>query len=148
MIVGFFVYSFTIRGTEVAIYDYAHYNEILLDNKSKIFVLKDYKNKRHFDRTLTNNVEVEKKFRDRFEVIEINGISEIDNILLKEKVDIFYVLKSGENDGIYSKKVKSCIHCVFNDDDRHGDVYFPIYKRTKINEQVTNYVPHIVKEFV
>lgn len=36
MNVGFFVRHFTERGTEVAIYDYAKYNEEILKNKSYI----------------------------------------------------------------------------------------------------------------
>ena len=34
--IGFFIRHFTERGTEVAIYDYAHYNEKILNNKSFI----------------------------------------------------------------------------------------------------------------
>lgn len=36
MNIGFFVRHFTDRGTEVAIYDYAKYNEEILNNKSYI----------------------------------------------------------------------------------------------------------------
>ena len=35
--IGFFVRHFGERGTEVAIYDYAKYNVIILKNKSFIF---------------------------------------------------------------------------------------------------------------
>ena len=45
MNIGFFVRHFTERGTEVAIYDYAKYNEILLKNKSFIICFTEKKQK-------------------------------------------------------------------------------------------------------
>jgi len=39
MNIGFFIRHFTERGTEVSIYDYANYNEIILNNKSYIMEL-------------------------------------------------------------------------------------------------------------
>jgi hypothetical protein len=43
----FFVRHFTERGTEVAIYDYAKYNEIILKNKSYIVCFNEKKTKRN-----------------------------------------------------------------------------------------------------
>ena len=43
MNVGFFVRHFTERGTEIAIYDYAHYNETILNNKSIIICFTERK---------------------------------------------------------------------------------------------------------
>jgi hypothetical protein len=40
-VVAFLSNKITLRGTEVAIYDYAHYNETLLGNKS-IIITRDY----------------------------------------------------------------------------------------------------------
>ena len=53
-----------IRGVEVALYDYALYNEMLLKNKS--FILAD-KNK---------DLQALKKFEDRFEVFLYNKFEE------------------------------------------------------------------------
>ena len=39
--VAFLSNKLTLRGTEVAIYDYAHYNETLLGNKS-VMITRDY----------------------------------------------------------------------------------------------------------
>jgi hypothetical protein len=43
--IGFFVRHFTERGTEVATYDYAKYNEELLNNKSIIICFTEQKQK-------------------------------------------------------------------------------------------------------
>jgi hypothetical protein len=40
ILIGFNIYSFSFRGTEVAIYDYADKNETILGNKSIILVKK------------------------------------------------------------------------------------------------------------
>ncbi len=40
-IVGFLSNKLTLRGTEIAVYDYADYNETILNNKS-IIITRDY----------------------------------------------------------------------------------------------------------
>ncbi len=70
------------RGTSIAVYDYAHYNENILGNKSII--------------ATTQNAELTSydKFKERFETIVAPNIDEIYNI----ECDYFHVLKSGFND--------------------------------------------------
>ena len=53
-----------IRGTDVALYDYAHYNETILKNKS--FIISD-KN---------NDLQALKKFEDRFDVFLYDNFEE------------------------------------------------------------------------
>jgi len=125
-----------IRGTEVALYDYARYNEEILDNDS-IIISKD-PSMSHFSHPLGL-----KKFKDRFTVYTYKDFSEVESVLDKENVDVFYAQKSGGNDGIISRGRKTVIHAVFQHHDPHGDVYAYIseWLGNKFKEP---FVPYIV----
>lgn len=123
------------RGSTVALYDYAHFNEEILNNKSIIlFNSKSTENK-------TNVIE---KFKKRFRhVCSYESWHEVDSILHNINGDLLYLIKQGQNDGKFSKNVKSVIHCVFNTRDSHGDVY------SAISNSVLGYcnqpiVPHMI----
>ncbi len=124
------------RGTEVALYDYAYFNEKILSNRS--IILANRKNK-------NNTVSAIDKFKKRFNVYLYDNFSEVDSILLDENVDVLYTIKSGERDDILSDKVKTVVHCVFNPTDPHGDVYASISHRLNRRFQVSiPVVPHMV----
>ncbi|POS01121.1 hypothetical protein Q361_11467 [Flavobacterium croceum DSM 17960] len=125
------------RGTSKALYDYAHYNEQILNNES--IILYNKSNENNFD-------EAVKKFKNRFKVIEYNEIKEIDKIIEKEKVDLFYAIKYGYNDNIISKNCKTAIHTVFKCYEPHGDVYSYVSKWLSklMTNSDSNYVPHII----
>ena len=77
---GFFVRHFTERGTEVAIYDYAKYNEEILNNKSYIICCTQKMQKRMnfpLDRYTYD------KFKERFEIIEIDDIYDMKDVIKK-----------------------------------------------------------------
>jgi hypothetical protein len=139
--VAFLSNKLTLRGTEVAIYDYAHYNEKLLGNKS-IIITRDYdKIKREF------NVDIQAydKFKDRFNVFYYDSQGDIDKIVLEHKVTHLFIIKSGGYDGLYSNHCINIMHCVFDISQPHGQVYTPIGET--INQQSgKNYpvTPHIV----
>ncbi|MFH1898661.1 MAG: hypothetical protein ABH886_10630 [Candidatus Desantisbacteria bacterium] len=124
------------RGTEVALYDYAHFNEVLLKNDSIVFARKGNKN---------NKAQIIEKFRNRFKVYLYQDIKELEQLLKKESIDVFYAIKSGENDSIVSKHCKTVVHCVFTTLEPHGNVYGCISnslnKRFNTNCPV---VPHMV----
>lgn len=103
----FFDPNLNERGTSIATYDYAHYNELILENKSIVVSL--------------NKPELKslKKFTSRFNVKLVDSISDISNI----KCDYFYVLKYGFNDGVSHKDSKNLVHVVFPSFEPHGDVY-------------------------
>lgn len=124
------------RGTEVALYDYAHFNEEILSNSS--IILANRKNK-------NNTVSAIEKFRKRFRVYLYDNFSEVDPILLDESVDVLYTIKSGEKDNIISYKVKTVVHCVFNPTEPHGDIYASISHRLNHRFHVSvPVVPHMV----
>ncbi len=103
------------RGTTVSLYDYAHYNETILGNKSYIFY---DKNNPH------NKAEVVEKFMTRFDKVHgVDDFSEVDDCLVNYNVRHIYAIKSGELDNIISNVARNCIHCVFNCHSQHGDVY-------------------------
>ena len=74
----FFVSNFTERGTEIAIYDYAHYNEEVLRNKSYIICFSDNLKKRiNYATWVINGMDTYEKFNKRFKIIEIDDINDM-----------------------------------------------------------------------
>ena len=139
--VAFLSNKLTLRGTEVAIYDYAHYNETLLGNKS-IIITRDYERIKHeFD----VDIQAYDKFKERFDVIYYGSQGDIDQIVLNNKVTHLFIIKSGGIDGLYSNHCINITHCVFDISQPHGQVYTPIGET--INQRYgKNYpvTPHIV----
>ena len=106
-IVLFFDPNLNERGTSIATYDYANFNETILGNKSIIVSLK-------------NNMLLSfDKFNNRFPLTLINSSQDVSNI----KCDYFYTQKYGFNDGIIHKNAKNLIHAVFPSFEPHGEIY-------------------------
>ena len=143
MKVAFLEGFLNIRGTSVAVYDYAHYNETILGNVS-IILTEPFENRSwHHDAS----VEVQQKFRNRFPVFTYENEDNIRTILDEQCVDVLYIIKSGRRKGICDvfPNVKTIIHVVFDPVEPHGDVYCVI--SDYLNEaNGTNYpvLPHIV----
>lgn len=139
--IAFLSNKLTLRGTEVAIYDYAHYNETLLGNKS-IIITRDYnKIKNEFD----VDIQSYEKFNERFDVYYYSSQGDIDKIVLDHNITHLFIIKAGSMDGLYSNHCKNIVQCVFNVSQPHGQVYTPIGET--INQRFgTNYpvTPHIV----
>ena len=136
-IIGFLSNQIGLRGTEVSLFDYAHYNEILLKNKS-IILSKNVTDKEAYE-----------KFSERFSEIHFfQNNEDIDKIVEKLNITHLYMIKSGENDGLLSTKCKNLVHCVFQSSQPHGDVYAVISETVNRNSG-TSYpvVPHIVSTF-
>lgn len=91
------------RGTEIAIMDYARYNEELLGNKSIIA----------FDRCAKlNHPDVIDRFKKRFEVIGYNYFPSLEKVA-KNGVELAYFIKSGAFDGKVMTSIPSAVHMVF-----------------------------------
>ena len=128
-IVLFFDPNLNERGTSIATYDYAHFNETILGNKSIIVSLK--------------NAEMKSlnKFNSRFETHILNSFSEIQKI----PCDYFYSLKYGINDGNLYLDAKNLVHVVFPSYDPHGDVYAYVSKwLAETHGNRSPYVPHMI----
>lgn len=113
MKVGFLTNHISYGGTEVALYDYAHFNETLLGNIS-VIITRDYR---------STHSEIYEKFNKRFPVFYITKQTDIDAIATQEKLDVVYVQKSGEPDWFVSQAKKCVVHAVFETRYPHGDVY-------------------------
>lgn len=125
------------RGTSIAMYDYADFNEKLLGNESFIAYHKHEK---------TNHIEGIEKFAKRFNVLAYEDFSEVDSFIKKNGIDLFYAIKNGNRDGIESKECKTAVHSVFKHYEPHGDVY--AYVSEWLAQEMTNgnspFVPHMV----
>lgn len=121
--VAFLSNKLTLRGTEVAIFDYADYNEKILGNKS-IIITRDYeKIKGLWD----VDIKAYNKFKSRFDVIYYQSQEDIDQIVRNNGVSHIFIEKAGtRDDGLISNYCKNIIHCVFDVSQPHGDVYTPI----------------------
>lgn len=102
------------RGTTICLFDYAYYNIKILGNESIIM---------YYGNDNRNVPEVLEKFKKEFKMCPYNNWNEVDGILEKEEVDILYLQKGGEWDGKISNIKKNIVHCVFNTNYNHGNVY-------------------------
>jgi beta-1,4-mannosyl-glycoprotein beta-1,4-N-acetylglucosaminyltransferase len=123
------------RGTTVAMYDYAYYNQTILGNKSYIFYDKNNPN---------NKKEIIEKFKKHFIVHETDDFKEVDEYLVKNNISHIYIIKSGELDSRLSKVAKNCVHCVFTCSQPHGEVYSSIAPWVQGNHNKYPVVPHMV----
>ena len=115
-IIAFHTNQLSIRGTEIAVYDYALYNESLLGNTSIIMTPHS---------SVNHNPTIIKKFSKEFKVVFYQHLDELDSLLKELSVDVFYAIKSGFYDSIQPTTVPSIIHAVFpfNIASIHGNVY-------------------------
>jgi hypothetical protein len=123
------------RGTTIAMYDYAYFNQTILQNQSIIIY---NPNNQH------NVNSVIDKFKKEFQIYELIDNHTIDDILLEFGVDILYIIKSGEIDGRLSRIVKTVVHCVFSCSEQHGQVYASVSPHVSNNNGLYPVVPHIV----
>ena len=148
MNIGFFVRHFTSGGTEVAIYDYAKYNEELLHNKSFIICFTQEKQNSMGLDFPTERVSYD-KFASRFPVIEINDINEMENVIRDHSLSFFYTLTYGGANDIYqfeNKNIwgscKTIKHAVFyTTSQESADFYISISE--KLNEKYGTSIPVI-----
>jgi hypothetical protein len=118
--IAFLENKLTLRGTSIALYDYAHYNEKLLGNTSFI-ITRNYDDVQH-------SIDVDKqaydKFIQRFPMIYYKEPSDLDALIEKNSIDILFIEKSGQaSDELMTSKCKSIVHCVFETHDPHGSIY-------------------------
>jgi hypothetical protein len=123
-----------IRGTEVALYDYALGNRDILGNES--IIISDA----HADLTTLD------KFKTQFPVYLYNDFNEIEQIINQEGIDAIYWIKAGFNDGKLVSNAKNLVHSVFKHNDPHGDKYAYVseWLSKEMSDNRLPYVPHMV----
>lgn len=129
----------SIRGTEIALYDYARYNEEVLGNQSLVCYEKNNSN---------NNPAAIERFSKRFETLAYTSFTEVDPLIRQYQADLFYAIKGGGRDGVVSAVVPSLIHAVFPVKPKaiHGSAYAFVsdwLARVSSNNRYPA-VPHIV----
>jgi hypothetical protein len=121
-----------IRGTEVALYDYALYNETILGNKS--YIISD----------ANSDLTTLEKFQKRFPVFLYDTFKECEQFVTQENITHVYYIKGGNDDKLIPK-VHNAIHGVFQNKITTGDsrAYVSSWLASKLGEP-NLCVPHIV----
>jgi hypothetical protein len=139
MKIGFHTNGLSLRGTEIALYDYARHNQDLLGNQSVVFYRKN------------NPVEqsVYEKFSKQFSLRPYDGQRELNHLIEQEKIDLTYFIKSGERDDAICESSPSLIHAVFptKPEEFHGDKY--AFVSQWLSKEYSNnkipFVPHMIE---
>jgi hypothetical protein len=137
--IGFYGGSMTLRGTHIALYDYAYHNQEILGNQSVVF----------YDiQAEQNQPSVVAKFRKHFKLVPYQGFNELSGLCEKNAVDSIYIIKSGERDGQYVHEIPNLIHAVFPQkvSEQHGEVY--AFVSEWLSKECSNkkipFVPHMI----
>jgi len=138
MKIAFHDNALSLRGTTVAIYDWAYWTRHYLGVDPIIM----YNSKNQF-----NDAGVIEKFSKEFPVFSYDDKFEIDTILSKNNCDAFLMEKGGKPDGIISTVAKNLVNAISicSVSDIHGDVYAMGSKwLSKITDYQIPYVPYMV----
>ena len=138
MKIAFHDNALSLRGTTVAIYDWAYWTRHYLGVDPIIM----YNSKNQF-----NDEGVIEKFSKEFPVFSYDDNFEIDTMLSKNNCDAFFMEKGGKPDGIISTVAKNLVNAISicSVSDIHGDVYAMGSKwLSKITDYQIPYVPYMV----
>lgn len=138
MKIAFHDNSLSLRGTTVAIYDWAYWTRHYLDIDPIIMYDTSHP---------ANNVDAISKFEKEFPVFGYQSKDEIDTILSENCCDAFLMEKGGKPDGVISTVSKNLVNAisVCTENDIHGDIYAMGSKwLSKITDYKIPYVPYIV----
>jgi len=138
MKIAFHDNSLSLRGTTVAIYDWAFWVREYLNIEP--IIMYDLHHP-------ANNDDVVDKFKKQFPVFGYSEKYEIDKILDKNNCDCFFMEKSGKPDGVISTNCKNLVNAISVCDESHihGDIFAMGSKwLSKITDYKIPYVPYIV----
>lgn len=116
---GFWKNKLSMRGTEVAIYDYADYAETLLDCKSYILT-PDPTTFRGRARDV--DMSAYQKFGQRFPILYYQNETDVNALARRYQLDVLYCQKAGPPDNFVSNRFFTCVHAVFDTKQPHGHV--------------------------
>lgn len=137
--IGMVTNQMSLRGTEVALYDYAIGCMNILGLEPIIFF-----NKNSSD----NNIEVLRKFKEKMDVISFEDNYDLNKSAEKSKINSIYAIKDGRNDGFFVESVPNLIHAVFpiTNFRYHGTAlnYVSEWLSLEYGGGLIDYVPHIV----
>ena len=130
--------SLCIRGTTVALYDYAYYCKNLYGFDCNILY-----NQNH----IANDEKVIKKFETEFNSVKsYTNFDEMQNIISEQNPDAFFMIKSGRYDNVISTSCKNWINAIgpCKKSDIHGDRFFMGSKWLSNISEGIDYVPYMV----
>jgi len=137
--IGFDAGLMSLRGTHIAIFDYALQNQKILGNESIIF----------YDRRSEQvQPSVFQKFRHEFRLVPYDQFSDLKAMPELGFIDAMYLIKSGEQDAYRLPGVPNLMHAVFPQkiQEMHGDIYAFVSKW--LSEECSNgkipFVPHMI----
>lgn len=137
--IAFYDNSLSLRGTSVALYQYALFNQLILGNKSIIL------SQTHVDLSALS------KFQNKFDVklLQFNSF-DYEKYLREQNTDFFYIIKAGSSsDGLILNNIPTLIHCVFPGGNIHGYRYAFVsnWLCTYSGYDIEKYsVPHIAEK--
>jgi len=128
-----------IRGTEVALFDYAYFNQSILGNESVIA----------YDCNRRENApQVIEKFQKHFPLHPYADFSELEGIVGTTRCERAYFIKAGAKDGKVANTVPSLIHAVFGvpAHEVHGAVFAFVSEWLSqfASKGSLPYVPHMI----
>jgi len=137
MKVAFHSHGLTLRGSEVALFDYALHNQEVLGNDSLIVVS---------DRPGLPENPVFQVWQKKLPLLTYRNRRELSEGLVQAGAEVLYQIKPGRDDGFEIPGVKNCVHAMFPESEFHGDVYAyvsPWLSRVMTGRQ-DRFVPHLV----
>lgn len=117
--IGFWKNKLSMRGTEVAIYDYADYAETLLECKSYILT-PDPTTFQGRERDV--DMSAYQKFGQRFPILYYQHETDVDTLARRYQLDVLYCQKAGPPDSFVSNRFFTGVHAVFDTKQPHGHV--------------------------
>ena len=121
-----------LRGTEIALYDYAYYARKFL-NVEPYIISNQF-----------SDLDALEKFKSEFEVYLYKDFSEVSKVVDTHHIDAVYYIKAGNFDGKIVPNAKNLIHAVFQMHQPHGDKYAYVSEWIAKKMNWEHYVPHIV----
>lgn len=121
-----------LRGTEVALYDYAYYGREYLNIEPVIIS------------DANANLDAIEKFKSQFPVYLYNTFNDVTPLVDNLGIDAVYYQKSGQFDGKVVPNAKNLVHAVFQFREPHGERYAYISDWLARSMSWEHSVPYIV----
>ena len=132
--IAFVANQLSIRGSEVALYDYAKGCRDILGMQVYLFYPEGC------------DMTSYEKFKAEFWpcITSFNSLQHLEQMVKELNIENVYWIKAGFNDGKLIPGVRNIVHSVFNISDPHGDRYAYVSKWLSDQNGGAPYVPHIV----
>jgi len=138
MKVIFHTITLNYRGTAVAVYDYAKYNQEVLGNESIIL----YNNDFPYEKDVGTEQEALDFMKKSFEVRSYKNSKELEEAV--KDADVTYFIRYGFDEPL-PHNVRTAVHAVFQAKEPHGDRYAYVSEwLSKTMGGEIPFVPHIV----